>query len=358
MKFSVYFDNQYVQLSDNWLSFLAPLLGRSNQPIRWEDIQQVQEREILWKKILNRVSTIDQADAVVFPMYFQLEYFDMLKNIAKEAQQYKKYVIAFYTSDVDDYIDVAANIMRFKRSLHKDGPDNEISLPAFPQDIGDRQLETLPLSNTITVGYVGYSNYYDIWSFMKFLFLQLGYWVFHSQYIRKILLLFKKEKLYHLLTTLGRGKYVRGKVINALKSSKRIQFNYTERKWWLYMDASSKLRQEYITNLQDSLFALVMRWNGNYSFRFYEVFSIGKIPIIIDTNTKLPFADKIQYNTIAVIVPFDDVSNIENYIIDFYEKNKEKLSIIQKEIRRIYEEYFVMHNCYKFLIWIHRKKHE
>jgi hypothetical protein len=49
-------------------------------------------------------------------------------------------------------------------------------------------------------------------------------------YIKNFLYSFHKETLYQLFSTIGSGKYVRGKVITQFKKMHNIVFNFIERK--------------------------------------------------------------------------------------------------------------------------------
>jgi hypothetical protein len=109
-------------------------------------------------------------------------------------------------------------------------------------------------------------------------------------------------------------------------------------------------RAEYLENINISDFCLSVRGFWNYSVRHYEIFSSWRIPLYIDTGWKLPFEDEIPYDEIFVRVPFKDVDSIETYILSFLKKNNYKISDIWRNIRRIYEEYFVMSSCYKKII--------
>jgi hypothetical protein len=95
---------------------------------------------------------------------------------------------------------------------------------------------------------------------------------------------------------------------------------------------------------------LVVRGFWNYSFRQYEVMSLGKIPLYIDTWAKLPFQDEIDYKRLFIIVPFKDIHRIGSYIDKYISKNEWNLTNIQKEVRKIYEEYFIMKNYYTKII--------
>lgn len=345
----IYFDSKLI-IDWNYISFLSPILWNPTNHIWWEDEDQIKAWTKKWIKLIKLSTSIKDSDVVFFPIYFKLEYFDLVKKKSEEAQKYNKKLVVFYTSDIEDYIDISDNILWLKRSINKFWPKNEYSLPAFPEDLKNKYKKIILNKEKVSVWYTWYSNYYNLKSFIFYNLLQIWRFIFSNKFIKKFLLKIKNEKYYHLLTNLWIWKYVRWKSIKYLKKSKNIKFNYIERRWWLYLDAPETIKKQYIENIVNSNFSLVARWNWNYSFRLYEVLSLWKIPVFIDTNSKLPFEDEIDYKNIFIWVPFNDIKNIEKYINDFLIANKWNLNNIQKEIRKIYEEFFLMENYYTKLI--------
>jgi hypothetical protein len=68
------------------------------------------------------------------------------------------------------------------------------------------------------------------------------------------------------------------------------------------------VRREYLDNVLGSDYGLSLRGKGNYSFRLYEIFALGRIPLFIDTDCVLPFESEIDWRRHCAWV---DVSNIE-----------------------------------------------
>jgi len=348
----LYFEDSLIKTND-YLSFLVPILWIPDKHIWWESELQISNWYNTWKMLIERTDNKQESDYFVFPVYFNLDLFDELKSLSIDAKALNKKVLVFYTSDIEDYIDINDNIIWFKRSLNCFWPQNEYSLPAFPNNLTyEVTLDDIDKSiyKSISIWYTWYSNYYNLKTFLLYYCLQFSRIFFSITFIRKLLLKTKNEHRYHLLTTLWIWKYVRWKIISELKKTNNINFNYIERKTWLYIDVKEKLRQEYLDNIKNSLFSLVVRWNWNYSFRLYEVLSLWKIPLFVDTNSKLPFADEIDYKSLFIYVPFSDIKNIWKYVFEFYEKNKNNLVNIENEIRKIYLNYFVMEKYYEKII--------
>lgn len=115
------------------------------------------------------------------------------------------------------------------------------------------------------------------------------------------------------------------------------------------------LRDSYIFNLQDNhkkefednmngnLFTLCYRGRGNFSVRFYETLMRGRIPIQINSSSIFPYEDEIDYSDVGIFIEEEDLktTNIEKLVKDYYySKSADELLQIQKNNRRIYEEYF------------------
>ena len=102
-------------------------------------------------------------------------------------------------------------------------------------------------------------------------------------------------------------------------------------------------KNEFNDNMNDNLFTLCYRGRGNFSVRFYETLMKGRIPIQINSSSIFPYENKIDYSEVGIFIEEDDLDKIDigkivkNY---FYSKTKDELIQIQKNNRRIYQEFF------------------
>lgn len=109
------------------------------------------------------------------------------------------------------------------------------------------------------------------------------------------------------------------------------------------------IMKEFYDNMERNIFIFCYRGRGNFSVRFYETLMMGRIPIVINTNCIYPFTDLIDYNNVGLFIEENDLNkemNLEQRILDYYEKNKNNLLEIQKNNRKIYEEYFSKKQMY------------
>ena len=99
-------------------------------------------------------------------------------------------------------------------------------------------------------------------------------------------------------------------------------------------------RKEFIDSIVDSDFVLTPKGDGNYSNRFLETLSLGRIPILIDTDTPLPGENSIPYEKIIVRVPMQEVEKTAEYVRRFYEAlTDEEWKERQNLAHQIFETY-------------------
>ncbi len=357
---NVYFDKSLIQ--QEYLSFLSPFLGVPSFSIWWEDPQQIKQRHDYCKQSdLLTLESEESCDYYVYPKYFRLDNFDELKVYSNKALRYGKKVLVFSYWEIDEYIDVNSNIVRFKRSTNVENPWNEYCLPPFPQNLLQMYNNKITYideseDKKYSIGFTGYSTYHDFRSWIYYLWVRIVGVILRNTWLKKILIRYKSEKLYWRLVNAGIGNYCRGESISYIKKLPQYRFNFIQRSHALTLDATTQLRDEYIENMNNSDFSLVVRWFGNYSFRQYEAMSLGKIVVYIDTRAKLPFQSEIPYNKLFIIIPFNDIANIWNYLDGFVMRNKWSLNTIQDQIRSTYESHFLMKNYYTKLITILESK--
>lgn len=103
-------------------------------------------------------------------------------------------------------------------------------------------------------------------------------------------------------------------------------------------------RKEYINCIKDSDYFLCPRGDGNFSVRFYETLSLGRVPILIDTDIELPFSDLIDYNSFLIKINMKEIDDLENIVLDFHNKiSSEEFELIQKKCRSAFDQYLNIH---------------
>ena len=86
----------------------------------------------------------------------------------------------------------------------------------------------------------------------------------------------------------------------------------------------------------NSHFNICNRGNGNFSMRFYQTLSCGRIPILLNTDMRLPFEEEIKWNDIIVLGDTEE-ELVTNVLYYWDTKNILEMQIKCKEI---YNKYF------------------
>ena len=104
------------------------------------------------------------------------------------------------------------------------------------------------------------------------------------------------------------GVHLRREAMTRLRSSEQADCRFIVRSDYFggaLNDARARetARREYIQNLEESDYALCVRGYGNFSFRFFEALSMGRVPLLVDTDCVLPYDFAVDYPSFCVIVP-------------------------------------------------------
>jgi hypothetical protein len=112
---------------------------------------------------------------------------------------------------------------------------------------------------------------------------------------------------------------IRAAAIRACGESCRVEFDAIMRPSFSGSGAAGSVRDEYVANLLASDFALSPRGVGNWSYRLYEAMSLGRIPVLIDTDTALPFEGAMPWDLVCVRVPQAAVLETGTRAANWYE---------------------------------------
>ena len=96
-----------------------------------------------------------------------------------------------------------------------------------------------------------------------------------------------------------------------------------------------------------SKFLLCPRGYGLNSFRLYESFQIGCVPVIITDNPYLPWTDEINWNDFSILITEKDIPNIKNILENIGDEHYQKLL---KNGQLLYFDYFSMDGLYNNII--------
>jgi hypothetical protein len=97
-------------------------------------------------------------------------------------------------------------------------------------------------------------------------------------------------------------------------------------------------RHQFLDNLQRNAYALCVRGADNYSWRFYEALSLGKIPILIDTDCMLPLEDEISWDQFIVRVPSTRLQELPDRLWEWHSQlSASEFCDLQRQLRSLFE---------------------
>lgn len=164
--------------------------------------------------------------------------------------------------------------------------------------------------------------------------------------------LYAKRLIYAVRRSFGReatpphfsGQIIRRNALSVLMKSPLINANFVFRdQMGLFSEADlamrEKIRQTFVKNMAESDYVFCCRGYGNYSFRFYETLSSGRIPVFINTDCVLPYDFDIDWKKYCVWLDEKDIPFIAEKIAEFHDKLSDQEFIdLQYECRKIWEE--------------------
>ena len=270
----------------------------------------------------------EQADLFIIPHEYAVfrKHPGALEQYLEEAKQSKKRVLISAYQDDPSPLHIE-NALILRASAYKSTLlPNEIFMPAYVEDLGKaRGVTLLPKSAKPAVGFVGKAGFKNLKETVKY-------------YVRN----------YSVRRGVGReGVYFRRLAMRTLAKDSRVELRTIMRKAFSGHKESIELspeqaRREYIENIEQALFTLSPRGDGNFSLRFYETLSLGRIPLLIDTDIPLPLEDRIDYSKFVVRVPWQDVHRIGDYVLEFFALPEEELLKRQQLAREAFEKHLYM----------------
>ena len=153
------------------------------------------------------------------------------------------------------------------------------------------------------------------------------------------------------------GLQLRERVLSAFEGKNQVETRFVRRSsfWGGAMsrfhfsgDLQREVRTEFIQNLFATDYGLCVRGKGNFSYRFYEVLSAGRIPVFVDSDSVLPFERQIDWRRHTVWIDHSEIDSVAARIADFHRSlSPEAFVQLQRDNRALWadwlspESYFV-----------------
>src|SRR3989344_1726569 len=276
--------------------------------------------------IFNIVSEPSISDFLLIPHnYFQIKNDKQyISNFISLSEKYSKKIIIFAIGDSTEHIDIPNSLILRMSQYESRRKINEIIIPAYAADLSYgkpilyRTKQSMP-----SIGFCGWA---DIKGFLPNLSFLIKNFISLNGSHRK-------------------GLYFRKKTINNIKKSLIIKPNLIVRSAYGASESTTEMnpkiaREEYRNNMIESDFILAPKGDGNYSARFYEALSLGRVPILIDTDCPLPLSKEIDYSKFILKISYKDIGKLDKIVADFYKKlSNEEWINMQKAAKNAFDQY-------------------
>ncbi len=291
------------------------------------------------------VSTPEEADYILLPHNYSSlkDHMRYIKEQSTLAVKHNKKLIVFWHGDSDAPVNLS-NVIVFRTSQYGYNQQvNEVMMPAYAEDLlqGDLVLRKKREAKPV-VGFCGWADYKNAKN-------RFGTTVKNS--IVDAVRAFGNQNI----GARKKGITLRMKAIEQLKTSDRVEENFIIRSSYSGNSKTIKTdveqtRKEYIQNMIDSDYALVVKGDGNYSYRFYEALSLGRIPVLLDTDCLLPLEDVIDYDTCVLRVDFKNLPELGAIIAEHYENLvPEEFESMQRKAREVFEQYLSIESYFRYI---------
>lgn len=285
----LFFHRQYL---GNWCSELvllySNLIQDQNLIIRDDRFSSLKDNTYV-----SYASRIEDCDYVVLPFKW-CEFDTRTKLILEDCKRHNKKLLAFFNDDSDHKINLnKEDGFLFRTSFHKSSKkDNELALPAFSDDCFSGKYIS-PEDITLSVGFVGLAH-------------------------------FQRRLCLDIISS-----------NNSILSDFIIRQSF----WGKDEVSAATAVSDFNSNVERNLFGFTCRGTGNFSYRFYQILSMGRIPLLLNTDCVLPYDELMDYKKHCVIVDERDILNIDSILEEFFNsKTKTELYEMQLSNRKLYKE--------------------
>lgn len=300
--------------------------------------REIFERHTFDTSLYSVTDSLNEADVVFLPYDYNTVLHsapDLLKICADVAAQAGKKLLIDGMGDIERPITIPHAIVLRYGGYRFSRKSNEIILPLYTDDLleayREGNLELREKHEKPVVGFAGWATL----GFMQ-----------ECKTILKELPTRMHSILYPRYRTWKKGIFFRRAAVTALRNSTDIVTNFKIRDSYSGNTRTAEadpriLQKEMVDLLLDSDYGLDMRGDANASMRLFEILSLGRIPILVDTERNLPFRDVIEYKSFCLIIDYTDLARISERVAEFHQHlSPEAFIAMQKKAREAYVQYF------------------
>ncbi len=324
-------------------SFLTETYRRQVFPLLFDLVYKKNEDLLLFYKIVDKV---EDADIIVFPIdYSQFikhkEAFHSLLQLAKTNNK----TIWIYTAGDYGFTNYISNSHTFRLG----GFNSKLSDATFviPSFINDPYLEQLPQGfSTLkkekqpSIGFVGHAKS-GAPKYVK-------EYVNHLKYsIKRALKKLLADRQTFYPSSIKRSHYLL-KLSDNKDLNTQFIFRDSYRAGAITKEQQQTSTQLFYDNMFNTAYNFCIRGVGNFSVRFYETLAVGRIPILLNTDCRLPFSDSINWKKHCVMLDENSEMSLEQQIIDFHNNlNENEFESLQKSNRDLWLNHLKRESYFK-----------
>ncbi len=115
--------------------------------------------------------------------------------------------------------------------------------------------------------------------------------------------------------------FERGKLLQSLEKSSLIRTDFILRSRYkggaVTAEEKNSVEKDFYENISNNLFTVCLRGFGNYSVRFFQTLAMGRIPLVIDTDSRLPFESFISYGDSVIRLPYEKRNSADKILTEY-----------------------------------------
>lgn len=149
---------------------------------------------------------------------------------------------------------------------------------------------------------------------------------------------------------------LRSRILKHLHASTLIDDSFIVRDRYRAGIRSKKERQdpfhptkvEFVQNIYNSDYTVCVRGGGNFSVRFYETLSLGRIPIFVNTDCVLPYDFALNWKDYCCWIEQHEIPYIAEKVADFHNNlSPDDFVDRQKACRHVWENWVSQEGFYR-----------
>lgn len=279
-------------------------------------------------------TSVAECDYILLPHNYwhvykrQKEYINYFVELSKK---HTKPILIDARSDLEGEVSVPNSVVLKIAQFRFNQKSNEIIVPMYVDDLlehyCDGNLSLREKKSTPVIGFAGWARLslsLRLRTLIKELPITL-HGIFDA-----------KQRVRH------KGVLFREKAIACLSQSRMITTNFLARPTYsghlgTVTGDSETVRREFVANILFSDYCLDVRGDANASCRFYEILSLGRIPLFVDTERVMPLENQINYDQFCLRINSRDLPRIGEIVRNFNDTvSPEEFQEMQKRARLVF----------------------